>query len=473
MKEYRQFIRERFMSELFDLLSLTPAKSTIHCFIDWLVNKNSYQEKYKKISDDNETDNNLFLSIVMRTQGKRPEALEEVLLNLRDQVQQNFEVILIAHKISDDNEKVVKLIIESLPSDIKDKIRYYNVNEGTRTSPLNYGFALSKGRYISMLDDDDIVYDNWVEEFYKAASDNDGKLIHTYCLFQDWSYSPKGTSNILKSVNDPVDIYCRNYNYILQYYSNCCPNLSLAFPSFVFKKLNMHFDETLTTTEDWDYILRVANVAGVVDVEKVTCLYRNWVNLENSHSTHTQNEWDKNYGIISHKMSECPKLISHDFSFEVFKKFLNDRYVYTQTFNHAKLYYKDDLNFSEDLCLYFNKDITDKNLNVSVLRNEFKDCNIRYLRFDPTEFAKILLKEFCCTIILNNGKVKTLGLNDCMHNGVRYGSSIYFPLEDPYIVFKLPRNLDFIKISINYDFSDENDEVDKTLISKSMFNGSR
>ena len=461
------------MSALLDLLKHIPAKSTLHTFLDWLINKNCYQEKYKKISDENCTDKSLFLSVVMRTQGKRPEALKDVLSNLYIQNYKNFEIILLGHKIESDNEKNLKDIIDSFPEDFVKKIRYYNVNEGSRTTPLNFGFALSKGRYITILDDDDIVYENWVEEFYKASIDNEGKIIHSYCLFQDWTVSHEGNKNLLIPLGNPVDIYCEKYNYVMQYYSNRCPTLSLAFPSFVFKNLNMHFDESLTTTEDWDYISRIANITGVKDIEKETCVYRNWINVENSHSICDEKEWKKNFDVILNKIKESPKLLPEDVSFDSYYNFLNGKYVYNKTFNHSRLYYKEDMIFSEDFCILYKNNLNDKNYSLTVKRDELKKSVIRYLRFDPTEFSNILLKNFCCSIFLTNGKVKTIKLTDCMHNGIRYGESVYFPLEDPYVVIKIPRNLNFSKIILSYYFTDDSEMIDKAGLSKFLLNKSK
>ena len=98
------------------MLNKLPEKSSLHQYINWLLTSNSFYPKYAELSDLNKTEDDLFLSVVMRTQGKRPEALKEVLLNLVGQTNQNFEVVILAHKIEKEKELNVKSILNELPS---------------------------------------------------------------------------------------------------------------------------------------------------------------------------------------------------------------------------------------------------------------------------------------------------------------------------------------------------------------------
>ena len=61
-----------------------------------------------------------FLSVVMRTQGKRLESFKDALLCLASQTDQDFEVVVVEHakKIS---PKILK-IIDSQPSFMREKI---------------------------------------------------------------------------------------------------------------------------------------------------------------------------------------------------------------------------------------------------------------------------------------------------------------------------------------------------------------
>ena len=245
-----------------------------------------------------------FLSVIIRTQGNRLHELREVFLCLSAQTNTNFEVILIGHKLNKETKVEIFQIVNHQIPWLKNKIFFVNLSYGNRTTPLNLGFSLSRGKYISIFDDDDLVFANWVDEFYKSSVQNDGMILHAYSATQEWSKiynSP--LQNCLRAENEPNSIYCHPYNWISQLSTNTCPPISLSFPSYIFKHYNIQFDEELTTTEDWDFLLRTSMFTGVSDIKKVTSIYRKWKNAENSTTVHSKEEWVKNYKIIQNKIS--------------------------------------------------------------------------------------------------------------------------------------------------------------------------
>ena len=85
------------------------------------------------------------------------------MLCLNAQKNQNYEIILIAHKVNNTRSSVS--ILEDQQDIFREKIRYYKLDEGSRTTPLNFGFSHAWGKYIAIFDDDDILFDNWVDSF--------------------------------------------------------------------------------------------------------------------------------------------------------------------------------------------------------------------------------------------------------------------------------------------------------------------
>lgn len=59
-----------------------------------------FVKKYRDISEGTikKSKTNVFLSVILRTQGNRPTGLREAMLCLRAQSNQDFEIILIGHK---------------------------------------------------------------------------------------------------------------------------------------------------------------------------------------------------------------------------------------------------------------------------------------------------------------------------------------------------------------------------------------
>ena len=461
-----------------EILASIPEKSSLYNYLKWLSKENTDYSAYEKLSKENLTDCSLFLSIVMRTQGKRPEALQEVLSKVASQTYQNFELILLAHKLTESNEVIVKSIIENLPISLKSKIRYYIVNEGNRTTPLNYGFAYSKGKYIAILDDDDLVYDNWIEEFYKASLENEGKLLHALCEYQNWSSTFDGTKNVLKcesakkltdlSTAHENKLFSNNYDYINELFENCCPPVSLAFPSFVFKSLNIHFDESLSTAEDWDFILRTVNVCGYKNINKFTSIYRNWINSENSHTLHSDEEWNDNYATIKKKMSECAKLLPNDYDFsEIYSYFFN-KHIYSLNKDKVKLYTSVNKKFNEELAVIKYPEVFEDGFKIEFTTEDLNDTEIKFIRFDPTDYGKIILKDFSCTILFENNKERIFNLNSCRHAGMELKNKVYYPLDDPYLILKLPKKKKIISIKFTYRIDRELSETDSDEISKKL-----
>ncbi len=66
--------------------------------------------------------------------------------------------------------------------------------------------------------------------------------------------------------------------------ANYTPFMSIAFPRGAVHDLGLRFDETLDTTEDWDFIVRCAAALGVESIREPTCVYRWWVHTGSSRS---------------------------------------------------------------------------------------------------------------------------------------------------------------------------------------------
>lgn len=251
----------------------------------------------------------VFLSVVMRTQGRRPAALKEALDCLAKQSDQDFEVLLIGHRLTADEADIVRQTLDALPSGFRPKVRYLTLERPGRSAPLNFGFAHARGSHIAVLDDDDLVTDAWVAEFHQAAAKAPGTILHAYGLAQQWAIEETGEVQTTKPVGDYIRIYCRDYNAAYQLYMNNCPLISLAFPREIFADWGFIFDEALTTTEDWDYLMRTAPLFGVTDIPVPTSIYRLWTNAENSTTVHAKDEWEQNRSVIRARLASAPSVI--------------------------------------------------------------------------------------------------------------------------------------------------------------------
>ena len=161
-----------------------------------------------------------------------------------------------------------------------------------RAAPLNDGFAAARGHYIVALDDDDTVLAHYVSTFRSAAAKHYGRLLRVVAVRQD--IAPVGNLDTLcaVSVDDPFREWPLDFALIAHLTANHSPFMSVAFPRGAMHGLGMRFDETLDTTEDWDYIVRCAAALGVQSVREITCVYRWWVHTGSSREVHSKAEWD-------------------------------------------------------------------------------------------------------------------------------------------------------------------------------------
>ncbi|HJD96938.1 glycosyltransferase family 2 protein [Mailhella massiliensis] len=264
-----------------------------------------FAEKYlPMVQEAQKGGEKVFLSVLTRTQGRRIQELREVFLCLSAQTDGDFELLLVGHRLSDAQAEEIRGVIAEQPEELKRRVRFLRLDYGGRAAPLNFGFAHSRGEYVAVLDDDDIVFDHWVEEFHRAAGEHPGTVLHAYAARQRWMKLDRGEpAGNLRACGRPENVYCRPFSWPGQMDSNQCPLLGLAFPADLFRKLGLMFDESLTTTEDWDYLQRAAMLAGVSEIPKVTSIYRWWQNAESSRTVHSREEWEQNYRRIRKKMS--------------------------------------------------------------------------------------------------------------------------------------------------------------------------
>lgn len=246
-----------------------------------------------------------FLSIVTRTQGRRLDTLREVLLCLSAQTCQDFELLIVGHRLDATRAMLVRQAIEECTPEFRERVRLIPVNHGTRTTPLNIGFEEARGHYISILDDDDIPFAHWVEEFRQLAERHPGRMVRTVAVRQEFDEVQTHTGRkSVRAVSGLHRDYPSRFDLLRQLCMNLTPNTALAFPRSAFHDFGLRFDETLTTTEDWDFLMRVAFICDVASSDEITCIYRWWRKSESSRTEHDAAEWQQNLDRILEKFDD-------------------------------------------------------------------------------------------------------------------------------------------------------------------------
>jgi SAM-dependent methyltransferase len=265
-----------------------------------------------------------FLSIVTRTQGKRAQSLVEMFTCLAGQSVTDFEVLVLGHRLSHARQLLVERILEDNPAWLRARTRLILVDKGNRTHPLNVGFGAARGDYISILDDDDIVMAHWVETFKTLAKEKPGCLLRATVVRQNVVNTTVLGKVGVRAVGTLEKKYPSEFDFLEHLRENHTPPLSLAFPRGAFHDLNVRFDEELTTTEDWDYMMRVATITGTTSSPKITSVYHWWVSDQSSRSDHPTHEWVINHQRILQKLDRDLVLFPEGTPYAI-RSLLNER----------------------------------------------------------------------------------------------------------------------------------------------------
>lgn len=420
-----------------DNIYYTTELNRMFAFLEGQANKstdeyrifNEYVELQKRRFEDEYTDDSRpFISIITRTRGNRPEMLTETLLCVCGQKDTDFELLVVGHNVEENNVETIKSIIDDLPLWMRKKTRYIPVEGGTRATPLNRGFEEAKGKYITILDDDDLVFDNWVEEFKKSSKESPGKILHSYSISQGWETVSIDHPNTPIAVEKPLDTFCRDYVFSRQLVFNVCPTMALAFPAYTFKVLNIRFDENLSTTEDWDFLMRTAFITGVFNNDTPTSIYRQWLNTENSRSLHNQKEWEVNYKNILKKYLDLPLFLDKPSMEQIIKPSLTHSNILD-----AEMFFSKGNRFS-------SKDniavIYDENEDIPYVFDLEKIGTVKSIRIDPCSNGDIEVRNLSVKVIFTDGEELDYSIDDVKTNGYRRGDSLVFLRSDPQIIIR-------------------------------------
>jgi len=209
---------------------------------------------------------NPLVSIVVRTKD-RPKLLVRALQSIANQTYLSIEVVLVNDGGCDLNIQDLKSILGVI------RINYIRLaqNKG-RAGAGNIGIENSEGKYIGFLDDDDEFYPEHVALLVSALEQIDYKIAYTdsELAFIEYDSEKKEFYEKEKKAFSKKD-----FSYADLIVENYIPLINLLFRKEILVSIG-GFDETLELFEDWDLLIRSAEIDPFYHIKKVTSKYMQW-----------------------------------------------------------------------------------------------------------------------------------------------------------------------------------------------------
>jgi hypothetical protein len=253
-----------------------------------------------------------FLSILVRTIGTRPETLRDLLLCLAAQADQDFEALLLAHGVEPDPLSEIGVLVAQQPRSMRQRVRLLSVEPGGgRSRPLNVALEAARGRYLAVVDDDDLVTSTYVQEFHRLAERSPGRVLRTVVVEQNveectWA----GVKGFLATSAFHYP-FPPAYDLLDHLAENRTPFCGIAFPRAIFQHLGHRFDESLQVLEDWEMQLRSVQVCGVDSSPVPTSIYHRWAlgTGNNSVVMHSDEQWAAARGRVASNLDSRPLML--------------------------------------------------------------------------------------------------------------------------------------------------------------------
>ncbi len=216
------------------------------------------------------------LSVVIRSAGRQPDLLAALMTCLAGQTVTDFEVLILGHGLDRPRQVGVEQVILDLPIWLRVKIRFLRFDQGNRTALLNDGFAAAIGHYICVLDEADVVFADWAEQFRRAGEMAPGRILRGNAVTQRIRRVEYNFATGVRAETGLHGMTSSEFDFFEHLRADGSALPAIAFPRGLFHHLQICFDPELELCAGWDVLLRGAALVGVTSVPAVIAIRQAW-----------------------------------------------------------------------------------------------------------------------------------------------------------------------------------------------------
>lgn len=206
-------------------------------------------------------------TLVVRAVAGRPREIARALESVGRSSYRPLEVVLV-YQGTDEAYLEYLRGLDALVPGIEYRLAHNSTNEDQRARNLNLGIAAAKGRYVGFLDDDDALEPDHVERLVTVLRDTG----------RTWAYAQA----VLKKENEQFEVIQETTPFVRKSFSLKALWTENFIPihSFLIDRTRLHdelrkgpFNEALTRSEDWDFLIRLGFYHEPAVIEAFTCSY--------------------------------------------------------------------------------------------------------------------------------------------------------------------------------------------------------
>lgn len=387
-----------------------------------------------------------FFSVILCTEGKQPEKLQDVLCCLQGQRDQDYELILVC-KGNEEGEQGLRKLIGTQSVALQQKTRIIIAPAEKTDAAMNAGLAIAGGEYFIFLSEDDLLFENWVETFHRAAQVHPGMILRAYALTQGWEeWTEANGQQMITAQKAPEAKDCIPFQLRKQAMEGMTLEMGVAFPAFISRELGFCMEDGQEHSEIDNYLLRVLGITGLHDTEETVGIHREWHGKADQAQEERKLDW------------KIPMILSGEESADIWGEMDRLRQVEAKGrsvfLREATLFWGSEEGFADGQNL--KAAISIHGNRIETRFNIVQAKSFSHFRIDPGTEALFGLRNVCVELYCQNRLVRRYGIEDMAStNGFIEAKTIIFLDTPPRMEFDCPRDEEHDCIQVSAEISYE------------------